>query len=223
MDNNRNLFTNHGLCLNKLGKQLVNHQIASLLLTTFGQTSSSPIIVSWHETQNNNNQTCDVNQVNPSNRNSVNNKKMPVTRSNDFFMANLSTNQTDENNIFNVNRHISCKTSEYFELNYYTVYKNHNQLLNNFMYDDHNTTKFVLLHQNIRGISNKIDEFLILLSSNAPQVICLTEHRLMTEETGNVNISQYTLGASFCRQTYKHGGACIYVSKDIQFKTINLD
>ena len=36
-DNNRNLFTNHGLHLNKLGKQLVNHQIASLLLITFEQ------------------------------------------------------------------------------------------------------------------------------------------------------------------------------------------
>jgi len=61
------------------------------------------------------------------------------------------------------------------------------------------------------------------LSSNASQVICLTEHHLMTEETGNVNLGQYTLGATFCRQTYKHGGVRINVSKDIQFNTINLD
>jgi len=45
----------------------------------------------------------------------------------------------------------------------------------------------------------------------------------MTEQIGNVNLGQYTLGASFCRQTYKHRGAGIYVSKDIQFNTINLD
>ena len=45
----------------------------------------------------------------------------------------------------------------------------------------------------------------------------------MTEETGNVNLGQYALGATFCRQTYKHGGVCIYVSKDIQFNAINLD
>jgi len=45
----------------------------------------------------------------------------------------------------------------------------------------------------------------------------------MTEETGNVNLGQYTLGATFCRQTYEHGDVCIYVSKDIQFHTINLD
>ena len=43
-DNNRNLFTNHGLHLIKLGKQLVNHQIASFLLTTFEQ-KTSPIIL----------------------------------------------------------------------------------------------------------------------------------------------------------------------------------
>jgi len=138
-------------------------------------------------------------------------------------MANIGTNQTDGNNLFNVNRPISYKISEYFKLNYDTVYKNHNQLPNNFTYDDHKTTKFMLLHQNIRGISNKIDEFLISLSSNAPQVICLTEHHIMTGQTGNVNLDQYTLGASFCRQTYKHGGACIYVSRDIQFNTVNLD
>jgi len=57
----------------------------------------------------------------------------------------------------------------------------------------------------------------------APQVICLTEHHLMTEKIGNVNLGQYTLGASFCRQIYKHRSACFYVSKDIQFSTINVD
>jgi len=85
MDNNRNLFTNHGLHLNKLGKQLVNHQIVSLLLTTFEQKSSPSIILRWHKTQNDNNQTCDVNQVKPSNRNSIHNRKIPVTRWNDFL------------------------------------------------------------------------------------------------------------------------------------------
>jgi exonuclease III len=56
-----------------------------------------------------------------------------------------------------------------------------------------------------------------------PQVICLTEHHLTTEQISTIKLDQYTLGASFCRQTYKHGGTCIYVSKDIQFHAINLD
>ena len=84
-DNYRNLFINHGLHLNKLGKQLVNHNIASLLLTTFEQKTSSHIILGWHEMQDDDNQTCDGNQVKPSNRNSVCIRKIPKTRSNDFF------------------------------------------------------------------------------------------------------------------------------------------
>jgi len=85
-DNNRNLFTNHGPHFNKLGKQLVYHQIASLLLTTFEQkSSSSSIVLRWHETQNDNNQTCDVYQVKPFKRNSIRNRKIPVTRLNDFL------------------------------------------------------------------------------------------------------------------------------------------
>ena len=81
----------------------------------------------------------------------------------------------------------------------------------------------MILHQNIQGISNKIDEFLNSLSPNALQVICLTEHHLRIEEIGNVNKSQDTLGATFYRQTYRHEGVCIFVPKNIQFQTINLD
>ena len=62
MDNIRYLFTKHGLQLNKLAKQLVIHQIASLLLTILEQKISYPIILRWHEIQDDNIQTCDVNQ-----------------------------------------------------------------------------------------------------------------------------------------------------------------
>ena len=81
----------------------------------------------------------------------------------------------------------------------------------------------MILHQNVRAIFNKIDELLISVSSNAPQVSCLTEHHLQTEEIENVDFRQNTLGAAFCRKTYKHGDACIYVSKNVQFNTINPD
>jgi exonuclease III len=46
---------------------------------------------------------------------------------------------------------------------------------------------------------------------------------LRAEEIRNVNLSQLTLGASFCRQAYSHGGVCIFVSKNTQFYSINLD
>ena len=118
-------------------------------------------------------------------------------------MVNLSTNPTDLNNVLNENNYISCPTSECSKINC-------------------NTNKLSVLHQNIRGITSKIDEFLISLPPNAPQVICLTEHHLQTEEIGNVNFGQYTLGSAFCRQTFEQGGVCIYISKNICFNAINL-
>jgi len=101
--------------------------------------------------------------------------------------------------------------------------KNDNYSPINLPYDYSNRNKLMVLHQNIWGIINKIDEFLNFLPSNASQVICLTEHHMKTEEIANVNLEQYTLGTAFCRQTYKQGGVCIYISKNISFNAINLD
>ena len=48
----------------------------------------------------------------------------------------------------------------------------------------------------------------ILWTALAPQAICLTEH-LIIEQIETVKLDQYSLGASTCRQTYKHGGTYI--------------
>jgi hypothetical protein len=80
--NNRNLFTKHGLCVNKLGKQLVAYQIASLLHSIFEQKASYSIILGWNnEIKDNNNNLTHVGKQNklPS-RNSSHNRKIPVTR-----------------------------------------------------------------------------------------------------------------------------------------------
>jgi hypothetical protein len=83
-DHTRTLFTNHGLHLNKLGKQLVNCQIASLLYSTC-EKKSSPIMLGWYEIQDCNYSAHDDNQVKSLTRNSSRNKKLPVMRSNDFL------------------------------------------------------------------------------------------------------------------------------------------
>jgi hypothetical protein len=74
-----------------------------------------------------------------------------------------------------------------------------------------------LLRKQIHGTAskysknkNKIDEFLISLPHNVPQVICITEHHLQTDEISNVNFGQYTLRSAFCRQIYKQG-VCVYL------------
>jgi hypothetical protein len=84
-----------------------------------------------------------------------------------------------------------------------------------------NSQYFIKIY--IRGITNKIDRFLNSLPPNVPRVICLTEHHLIAEEIRNANLSHFILRASFCRQTYSHGGVCIFVTKNIPFCTINLD
>jgi hypothetical protein len=84
-DNNRNLFTKNGLHLNKLGKQLVTCQIASLIHLFFEQ-KTSPIILGWHNNiRDNTNLTYDGIRNKLPSRNSSHNRKMPVTRSKDFL------------------------------------------------------------------------------------------------------------------------------------------
>jgi hypothetical protein len=58
--NNRKLFTNQGLHRNKLGKKLVNFQLA-FFLTTFNQKTLPPIPLGWYETCEGDNLHCDVN------------------------------------------------------------------------------------------------------------------------------------------------------------------
>lgn len=103
------------------------------------------------------------------------------------------------------------------------AHKNYTHPFNNVTKNCHTSSKLTIFHQNIRGISNKIEEFLISLSLDPPHVICLSEHHLRTQQILNINLHQYTLGASFCRKTHKHGGVCIFIPKNVQFHTINLD
>jgi len=84
-DNDRNLFTNRVLHLNKLGKQLVHLQLASLLNSTFDLKTSHPVTFRWHEIPKASYKTCDQKQAPTSNITLSRNRIPPVTRSNDFF------------------------------------------------------------------------------------------------------------------------------------------
>ena len=84
-DSNRNLFTYHGLHLNKSGKCHVTYQIASLLQSTFEQRTA-PIILGWHDViQDNKITNCAGDQEISLIRNSSRNKRTPITRSDDFL------------------------------------------------------------------------------------------------------------------------------------------
>ena len=131
-------------------------------------------------------------------------------------MANLGSTQTDHVNKLKATKYNSCPTHKCSNYNSDAIQKNPT-------YDHYKTNYFRILHQNVCGLAHKTDEFLISLPPNSPQILCLSEHHLRTEEIVNTNFGQYTLGAQYCRQTYKQGGVCIYVSNDIRFSTINLE
>ena len=129
-------------------------------------------------------------------------------------MARLKTTKQINTNIKQVNTNTPSIN---------TLINNHNHSHRNISKEHSNSSDFMIYHQNIRGISKKTDEFLISVCNNRPQIVCLTEHHLTAEEINSINLDPYKLGVSFCRQKYKYGGACIYISKFLEFSTINLE
>ena len=55
-----------------------------------------------------------------------------------------------------------------------------------------------------------------------PPHVCFTEHHLKIYQLDNVLFQNYKLGAKFCRNIYKNGGACIYIHESCQFSNINV-
>ena len=61
------------------------------------------------------------------------------------------------------------------------------------------------------------------MSPDLPHVLCLSEHHLKRTELEQININDYRLGASYCRQAIKKGGVCIFVHKTLSYTNINLN
>ena len=79
-----------------------------------------------------------------------------------------------------------------------------------------------ILHQNIRGLRWKSDEVIDSVYPSLPHILCFTEHHLNQHEINLIQIDSYTLGASFCRNSFKMGGVCIFVNKNLNFMNIDL-
>jgi exonuclease III len=90
--------------------------------------------------------------------------------------------------------------------------------------DEEMDESLILIHQNIRGLLSKINEFanMLALEHINPQVICFSEHHMLESNLNSLNISNYNLSTGFCRQTYKKGGVCIYVWEDICYRSLDL-
>jgi hypothetical protein len=77
----------------------------------------------------------------------------------------------------------------------------------------------VVYHQNIRGLSDKIDELSVFINNNThtPHILRLTEHHMKTPKIIQVCLENYTLDASYCRQNMAKGGMSIFVKKNLKF------
>ena len=85
------------------------------------------------------------------------------------------------------------------------------------------STSLGVLHLNIASLPNHINDLKLFLSmsNNKFHVICITETRLQKEldPSVNINIPGYTI--EHTPTEAKAGGALIYISNDIDYKTRN--
>jgi hypothetical protein len=82
---------------------------------------------------------------------------------------------------------------------------------NNNNNNNNNKDNLIIHHQNIRGISNKVDELPNLWPMRFPHILCYSEHHLKDTEIDCISINYYKLGSYYCRKTCKNGGVCIFV------------
>jgi hypothetical protein len=59
--------------------------------------------------------------------------------------------------------------------------------------------------------------------SSHPHILCFTEHHLNQHEINVIQIDNYILGASYCRHSFKIGGVCIFVNKNIDLQKFSLE
>jgi hypothetical protein len=63
---------------------------------------------------------------------------------------------------------------------------------------------------------------MLALPTEAPHLICFSEHHLKEHELKNTHIPKYKLGTNYCRQNLRQGGVCIYIHEIVKFTNIDL-
>jgi len=82
MSTDRKLFTNHGLHLNGLGKEVVSKQIVSLTYAILDQKKDPPVILSWNSDLRH---TDTLHKESVTIRTSTRTKKTPSMKTDDFL------------------------------------------------------------------------------------------------------------------------------------------
>jgi hypothetical protein len=91
------------------------------------------------------------------------------------------------------------------------------------LHNKNNNIDLTILHHNIRGLCNKVDELVNSWTTQSPHILCLTEHHLHNHEINSTCIQYYNLGARYCRKNCNGGGVSIFVHVTLLFSNIELD
>lgn len=84
--------------------------------------------------------------------------------------------------------------------------------------------KLSILHQNICGLINKSEELQVHIENFEDEgklldLICITEHNMITGDLTQLNIPNFIIGACFARNS-RRGGCCILIRKTHKFQLI---
>jgi hypothetical protein len=69
--------------------------------------------------------------------------------------------------------------------------------------NNNNKDSLIIHHQNITGVSNKVDELPNLWPMRFPHILCYSEHHLKDTETACISINYCQLGSYYCRKLVK--------------------
>lgn len=81
-----------------------------------------------------------------------------------------------------------------------------------------------VFHQNINGLLNKSEELTVNLNNiinniNVIDVVCITEHNMIADNTKFLQIPNYTLAANYSR-TNRNDGSCILIKNGHKYKIL---
>jgi hypothetical protein len=79
-----------------------------------------------------------------------------------------------------------------------------------------------IFHQNIRDLGNKSNELYCHLHHNLSYILCLSEHHLSEPKLQLIHLTNYSLGANYCRKTFLKGAVSIFVYRKVKYTTINI-
>jgi exonuclease III len=85
------------------------------------------------------------------------------------------------------------------------------------------SNSFTTYQQNICGLKGKTDELICSMSSNFPQILCLSEHHLKQTKLDQINTEGFKLCTAYCRQSMKRGRVCIFIQKGLEYSKINVN